>query len=415
MKETKKAAPSAEGRAAMHEMMGAFEAFKAMNDERLTALEQKRADPLHDEALARIDEAINQAQARAARVAADRARVEGRRPLRALEAKGAEPVSEQRRAFAHYMKTGLEASLEAGLEAKGVAEDTVTTGGGWVVPPETEHAITLRIQHSSPMRDICAVQTISAPVYRKVFSILGAASGWATETAPRTETAPPTLTNLDVPCFDLYAVPAATQSLLNDALVNVDEWLARECEDAFALQETQAFINGTGVNQPKGLLSGTIAADAVTLPWGQIGYLPSGAAGVITTADPIQDLIYAPRPWFRANGRFILNKKTTAMLRKIKDSIGDYIWAPPSEAGKPASLFGYPVTEVETMPDPAANSYSMAFGDFSKGYLIVDRAGINVLRDPFTAKPYVLFYTTKRVGGAVQVADAIKLLKFSAT
>ena len=411
MKETKQAQPTAEGRAAMHEMMGAFEAFKAMNDERLTALEQKRADPLHDEALARIDEAINAAQAKAARVAADRARVEARRPLRAPEAKGAEGVSEHRQAFAQYMKTGL----ETGLQAKGIAEDTTTTGGGWIAPPETEHAITLRIQHSSPMRDICGIQTISTPVYRKVFSTQGAASGWAAETAPRTETAAPTLTNLDVPCFDLYAVPAATQSLLNDALVNIDEWLARECEDAFALQETQAFISGTGVNQPKGLLTGTIVADANSLPWGQIGYLPSGAAGVITTADPIQDLIYAPRPWFRANGRFILNKKTTAMLRKIKDSTNDYIWAPPVDAGKPASLFGYPVTEVETMPDPAANSYSIAFGDFSRGYLIVDRAGINVLRDPFTAKPYVLFYTTKRVGGAVQLADAIKLLKFSAT
>eukprot|EP01042_Synura_sphagnicola_P008228 gene8227-10539_t len=119
------------------------------------------------------------------------------------------------------------------------------------------------------------------------------------------------------------------------------------------------------------------------------------------------DLIYAPRPWFRANGRFVFNKKTTAMLRKIKDQIGDYIWQPPAVAGQPASLFGYPVTEVETMPDPAANSYSVAFGDFSRAYLIVDRAGINVLRDPYLSKPNVLFYTTKRVGGSVQIADAL--------
>ena len=410
MTETKQAGASAETRAAMHELMGAFEAYKAVNDDRLAALEMKRADPLHDETLARMDAAIEAAQAKA-----DRAMLELRRPVRGPETKAAaaEPVSERHAAFGRYVRTGAEAGLALAVEAKGVAEDTTTTGGGWIVPPETEAAITLRIRHSSPMRDICSVQTISSSVYRKVFSIQGAASGWAAETAPRTETAPPALINLDVPCFDLYAVPAASQSLLNDALVNIDEWLATECEDAFALQETTAFIAGTGVNQPKGLLTAPIVADAPTLPWGQIGYLPSGVAGGISSADPIQDLIYAPRPWFRANGRFIFNKKTTAMLRKIKDSIGDYIWAPPQQAGAPASLFGYPVTEVETMPDPAAGSASIAFGDFEKGYLIVDRAGVNVLRDPFTSKPYVLFYTTKRVGGAVQVADAVKILKFA--
>ena len=208
-------------------------------------------------------------------------------------------------------------------------------------------------------------------------------------------------------------MPAASQQLLNDALVDIEAWQALECEDAFALQETQAFINGTGVTQPKGLLTAPTAADSATLPWGTLGYIPSLAAGAISTLDPIMDLTYAPRVQFRPNARFILNKKTTAQLRKIKDTIGDYIWQPPTVAGGPATLVGYPITEVETMPDPAANSFSIAFGDFSKGYLIVDRAGINVLRDPYLSKPNVLFYTTKRVGGAVQISDAIKLMKFA--
>ena len=402
-KETKHVAETPQARAAMHEMMAAFEAYKAMNNDRLKALEQKRADPLHDDALTRMEAAIVAAQTKA-----ERAMSEARRPVRLTEMKGAEEPSEQRLAFHRYLRRGAD-----GIEAKGLAEDTTSTGGGWLAPPEVEHAITLRIRHSSPMRDICAVQTISAPTYRKVFSIQGAASGWAAETAPRLETAPPTLTNLDVPCFDLYAVPAASQSLINDSLVDIESWLATECEDAFALQETNAFINGSGVTQPKGLLSAPVAADSNSLPWGTIGYVPSLAAGAISTADPLMDLIYAPRPWFRANGRFIFNKKTTAMLRKIKDQVGDYIWQPPAVAGQPASLFGYPVTEVETMPDPAAGSYSVAFGDFSRAYLIVDRAGINVLRDPYLSKPNVLFYTTKRVGGAVQIADAVKLLKFA--
>ncbi len=404
MTETKQAASTPEIRAQMHEMMAAFEAFKALNEDRLKAIEVKRADPLHDDALARIEAAIQTAQTHAERAAS-----EARRPMIGGEFKAYTPFSERKTAFDLYMKTGQEAALEA----KGVAEDTAATGGGWLVPPETEQSITQRLQHSSPMRAICSVQTISAPVYRKVFSISGAATGWAAETAPRTETAPPTLINLDIPCSDLYAVPAATQALLNDAIVDIDEWLAHECEDAFAFQETQAFINGTGVNQPHGLLSGPIAANgAAGTPWGTLGYIASGVDSAVGSTDPIQDMIYSLRAQFRANGRFILNKKTTAMLRKLKDSIGDYIWTPPAEAGQPASLFGYPVTEVETMPDPASGSYSLAFGDFEKGYLIVDRAGINVLRDPFTAKPYVLFYTTKRVGGAVQVSDAVKLLKF---
>ena len=403
MKETKTAV--AETRAAMHEMMAAFEAFKAENDARLTAIEAGRHDPLRDATLARIDAALDSAQTKA-----ERALAAVQRPARGGdESKSAAERTPRAEAFGRYMRTGL----ETGLELKGVAEDLTTTGGGWIAPPEVEHSITLHIRHSSPMRDICAVQTVSSAIYRKVFSIQGAASGWAAETAPRLETLPPVLTNLDVPCFDLYAVPAASQQLLNDALVDIEAWLALECEDAFALQETQAFINGTGVTQPKGLLTAPTAADSATLPWGTLGYIPSLAAGAISTLDPIMDLTYAPRVQFRPNARFILNKKTTAQLRKIKDTIGDYIWQPPTVAGGPATLVGYPITEVETMPDPAANSFSIAFGDFSKGYLIVDRAGINVLRDPYLSKPNVLFYTTKRVGGAVQISDAIKLMKFA--
>ena len=407
MKETKSAAATAETRAAMHEMMSAFEAYKAMNDARLAAIEGNRPDPLHDQTLARIDAALDSAQTKA-----ERALAVAQRPLRGGDETKSAPVrTAHGEAFSRYLRTGL----ETGLELKGVAEDLTTTGGGWIAPPEVEHSITLHIRHSSPMRDICAVQTVSSAIYRKVFSIQGAASGWAAETAPRLETLPPVLTNLDVPCFDLYAVPAPSQQLLNDALVDIEAWLALECEDAFALQETQAFINGTGVTQPKGLLTAPVAADAATLPWGTLGYIASGAAGAITTLDPIMDLTYAPRVQFRPNARFILNKKTTAQLRKIKDTIGDYIWQPPTVAGGPATLVGYPITEVETMPDPAANSLSIAFGDFSKGYLIVDRAGINVLRDPYLSKPNVLFYTTKRVGGAVQISDAIKLMKFAAS
>ena len=176
-------------------------------------------------------------------------------------------------------------------------------------------------------------------------------------------------------------------------------------------------MNGTGSGQPMGFLSYTAAADA-SAAWGQLGYVATGAAGAFPADDPVDcliDLVYTPLAQFRANGRFVMNRRTTAMVRKFKDGEGDYIWTPGLSPGQPATLCGYPVTELETMPDVGANATAIAFGDFAKGYLIVDRAGVRVLRDPYSQKPYVLFYTTKRVGGGVQNFNAIKLLKFAAS
>ena len=198
--------------------------------------------------------------------------------------------------------------------------------------------------------------------------------------------------------------------------MDLDEWLAAEVEDAFAAQETQAFVTGDGTNKPKGFLSYATVADA-DQAWGQIGYVASGAAGGFAATSPTDrliDLVYAPKAQYRPNGRFVMNRKTVSAVRKFKDADGNYVWQPAARLGENASLLGYPVTEIETMPDVAANSLSIAFGDFQRGYLIVDRAGVRVLRDPYSAKPYVLFYTTKRVGGGVQDFDAIKVMKFAA-
>ena len=289
------------------------------------------------------------------------------------------------------------------------------------MPPETERAIERRLMAGSPMREISTVRTVGSGVFRKPVSTAGVVAGWVAETAARPETDPATLALLEFPSADLYASPAATQSLLDDAKIDLDEWLAAEVEDAFAAQETQAFVNGDGVNKPKGFLSYTTVADA-TQTWGQIGYVASGAAGAFTATtassnptDRLIDLIYTPKAQYRPNGRFVMNRRTVSTVRKFKDVDGNYIWTPPSRVGETASLLGYAVTEIETMPDIAANSLSIAFGDFQRGYLIVDRAGVRVLRDPYSAKPYVLFYTTKRVGGGVQNFDAIKVLKFAAT
>jgi HK97 family phage major capsid protein len=261
------------------------------------------------------------------------------------------------------------------------------------------------------------VRTISGNVYKKPFMTAGPAVGWVGETDARAQTTSPTLDELSFPAMELYAMPAATATLLEDAAVNIDEWLAQEVEQVFAAQEGTAFVTGDGANKPKGFLDYT-TVDNDSWSWGNIGYVPSGVAGAFPASNPsdvVVDLIYAVNAGYRQNGVFVMNRKTQSAIRKFKDSGGAYLWQPPATAGSKASLMTFPVIEAEDMPDIAAGSLSIAFGDFNRGYLVVDRAGVSVLRDPYTAKPYVLFYTTKRVGGGVQDFDAIKLMKFAAS
>ena len=268
---------------------------------------------------------------------------------------------------------------------------------------------------SSPMRQIATVRQTSATVFKKPVS-LGTTSAWAAETGSRTETTAPTLSLLEFPAAELYAMPAATQTLLDDAYADVDEWLADEVEASFSTQESAAFVSGDGSGEPKGFLSYDMIADA-SHAWSKIGFILSGGAGAFAASNPADkliDLVYALKSQFRANARFVMNRRTVSGVRKLKDGDGNYLWRP-GAAGESASLLGYPVTEIEDMPDIAANAYAIAFGDFRRGYLIVDRQGARVLRDPYSMKPYVLFYTTKRVGGGVQNFDAIKVMKFAAS
>jgi HK97 family phage major capsid protein len=203
--------------------------------------------------------------------------------------------------------------------------------------------------------------------------------------------------------------------LLEDSAVNIDQWIAAEVEQAFAEQEGAAFVNGDGDNKPTGFLQAVTVAEA-SWTWGKLGFVISGADGAFPSSnpsDPLIDLVYSLKAGYRQNGSFVMNRKTQSAIRKLKDADDNYLWTPPAVAGGRAALMGFAVVEAEDMPDLAADSLSVAFGDFNRGYLIVDRAGVSVLRDPYTAKPYVLFYTTKRVGGGVQDFDAIKLLKFA--
>ena len=209
-------------------------------------------------------------------------------------------------------------------------------------------------------------------------------------------------------------MPAATQRLLDDSIVDVEQWIAEEVNTVFAEQESAAFINGTGVAQPTGILASSTVQNASWV-WGKLGYIDTGAAGAFAStngADVMFDFIYALKAGYRQNATFVMNRKTLGVVRKLKDADGNYLWQPPVSLGASSTLMNFAVSEDENMPDIAADATPIMFGDFKRGYLIVDRLGIRVLRDPFSSKPYVLFYTTKRVGGGVQDYDAIKLLKF---
>lgn len=385
-----------------------FAAFKDANDLRLNEIEAKNsADILLGEKVARINASLEQQSKRLERLALKNAQ----------PALGHDNVQngESKSAWSSYIRTGDGSALMS-LQGKSV-NSTVDAEGGYIAPAETESQIDRVLAQASPFRSIASIRQVGAASFKKPISAGGATSGWAGETAARPETTAPQLELLDFPVGELYAMPAATQILLDDGLADVDQWLADEVRDVFAAQEAQAFTTGDGINKPKGILDYTNMAEG-SHTWGNVGYIATGTDGAFDPTSPIDaliDLIYAPKPRYRSNASFMMNRRTLSALRKFKDADGNYIWQPANTAGQPSSLLGYPVVEIEDMPDIASGSTPIAFGDFRRGYLIVDRQGVRVLRDPYSAKPYVLFYTTKRVGGGIQDFNAIKLLKFAAS
>ena len=387
--------------ALVNELMGAFEEFKRTNDGRLQELERRgSADALTEDKVARLNQALDGAKA-----AIDRANLERARPR--LEGGRVEIGDEYKAAFSAYVKRGEEKALSVGSN----------TDGGYLVPTETDTEITRLMTAISPIRSIASVRKVSTAVYKKPVTTAGAATGWVAETASRPQTNSQTIDALSFPTAELYAMPAATAQFLDDVAVDVGQWIADEVNAAFAQQEGTAFVTGNGTNKPKGFLAETTVAEA-SWTWGKLGYVATGVSGDLPASDKsdvLIDLVYALKSGYRQNASFVMNRKTQGVLRKLKDDAGNYLWQPAATADGKATLMGFPLVEAEDMPDIAAGSYSIAFGDFKRGYLVVDRTGVNVLRDPYSAKPYILFYTTKRVGGGVQNYDAIKLLKFAAS
>lgn len=392
---------------AFNDFMYAFEAYRVANEERLEQLEGATGP----------DVVTTQKMDRLSRALDDQKRVMDGLMLKHARPGGAGGFAgfaqlEHKTAFHQYVRRGNETELRR-FEEKAMSYGS-DPDGGYLVPDETAAEIGRRLSAISPIRSIAGVRTVSSAVYKKPFAISGPATGWVAETDARPETAAPTLAELQFPTMEIYAMPAATSTLLEDAAVDIDAWLASEIDTAFAEQEGAAFVSGDGINKPKGFLAQT-TVDESSWTWGSLGYVATGVDGAFPASDPSDKLletIYALKAGYRQNAHWVMNRKTQAEIRKLKDADGNYLWQPPASAGDRAMLMGFPLVEAEDMPDIGSDTLPIAFGDFARGYLVVDRAGIRVLRDPYSAKPYVLFYTTKRVGGGVQDFDAIKLVKF---
>jgi HK97 family phage major capsid protein len=315
-------------------------------------------------------------------------------------------------AFEGFLRSGAGA-LE--LKALSGASDGA---GGYAIPREIDALVDTTLASISPIRAIANVVTVGSAGYRKLVASGGTPSGWAAETGARAETATAAFNEIAPPMGDLYANPAASQTMLDDAAFDVEAWLADEIAREFARAEGAAFVSGNGTNKPKGFLNYATAAtgDGVR-SFGTLQHVASGTSGAFP-ADPEEkliDLVQALRPPYRQGAVFVMNSATLARIRKFKTSDGAAMWQPALSAGQPATLLGYPVIEAEDMPDIAANSLSIAFGNFKAGYLIAERGETQILRDPYSNKPFVHFYATKRVGGAVTNSEAIKVMKFAAS
>ena len=331
------------------------------------------------------------------------------RPHLAASSDGSAP---HRKAFDAYLRGGDDDGLR-GLELEGKALNTAIAGeGGYLVDPQTAETIRSVLSSTASIRAVANVVAVEATSFDVLVDHTDVGHGWATESGTVSETDTPVIDRISIPLHELSALPKASQRLLDDSAFDVEGWLAGRIADKFARAEAAAFVAGDGVDKPRGFLTHPSVDNDVWV-WGNLGYVPTGVAGAIAGPDPIVDLVYALGAQYRANGTFVMNSKTAGTIRKMKDADGRFLWSDGLAAGEPARLMGYPVLIAEDMPDIAAGANAIAFGDFHAGYTVAERPDLRVLRDPYSAKPHVLFYATKRVGGDVSDFKAIKLLKFA--
>ena len=326
----------------------------------------------------------------------------------------AELDAPHQKAFAAYLRSGDDDGLR-GLELEEKAlSSAVAADGGYLVDPQTAETIKSTLSSTASLRAIANVVNVDAASYDVLIDHTEMGHGWATETGTLAETDTPQIDRISIPLHELSALPKASQRLLDDSAFDIEGWLAGRIADKFARSEAEAFVSGDGVDKPTGFTTyPTVANDSWA--WGNIGYHATGVDGDIGGPDSIVDLVYELGAEYRASATFVMNSQTAGVVRKLKDGDGRFLWSDGLAAGEPARLMGYPVLIAEDMPSIASGSDAIAFGDFSAGYTVAERPDLRVLRDPFSAKPHVLFYATKRVGGAVSDFAAIKLLRFAAS
>ena len=408
---------------AHREMREAFEGFKANHERELAELKKSgAADPVSREATEKANTAITEMQERLKQI-----ELKANRP-RSGGADQADPAKvEHKEAFLNWMRrpADTEAKQRLALAQKAITT-TSDSAGGYAVPEELDREIAQRVLDISPVRQVARVIQIGSAEYRKLVNRKGAGYGWVGEGDPRSETNTPILGEVKPTIGTIYAYPFAREEALDDIFFDVQGFLVEEVVEAFAQGEGEAFIAGNGSDKPTGFLNGTKSVqgdtDSPARPFGQLQYVFNGQAsslGQLSTSspffypgDPLIDLVYSLQAFYRGNARWMWNKKTASEVRKLKDADGNYIWQPGLQAGEPASVLGYPTVEAEDMPDIGSNTFPIAFGDFQRGYLIVDRVGLRItVDDNITAPGTIKWYVRRRVGGKILDDKAIKLLK----
>ena len=387
----------------VHALGNAWEQFKHINDTRLGELERKGyADPLYLDHLKKISDSLDQHKRRM-----DQIETVSNRPARDMNGYAAADESEYKSAFRNYLRKGMDAGLEhIQLKALSVGTDA---DNDYLVPPQMADTIATIVRESSPLRTLASVETISSDSLDLIEDTGDMSAAWVDETDERTDTDTAQIGKNNIGTYEMYAQPKATQKLIDDASIDIEQWVAQKVADKFARLEATSFVSGNGTSQPKGILS-----YAAGTGWGQVQQISSGSDGAVT-ADSLVQLYYALKDEYSKRATFLMHRTTVQAVRLLKEETTDqYLWQPGLAAGTPDTLLGVPVALAADMPVAATNSLSVAIADFKRAYLIVDRAGIRILRDPFTAKPFVKFYTTKRVGGEVVNSEAIKLLKLAA-
>lgn len=382
----------------------AFEAFKATHTEQLTEIKAGKTDVVTNDKLAKVEADLDKLQA-----AVEAANLQASLGDGHDSAKPRDPEYSQQ--FQAYFKGGAPSEKMTELRAAATKTDGE---GGFLAPIEWDRTISKKQKVISPMRQNSSVIIVSGAGFKKVYSDGIVGSGWVGETAARPQTTTPGLTSLGFTIGELYANPAASQGLIDDAEIDIEAWLADEVSVEFDKQEGIAFLSGDGANKPDGVLTYvTGAANAAKHPYGAIPVLNSGAAAAVT-GDALFDLQADLPSEFVPNAKFFMNRGSQSAFRKLKNSEGTYLWQPSLALGVPPTLAGEPVVDMPGMPNVAAGNIAALYGDMVETYQVIDRIGIRVLRDPYTAKPFVLFYTTKRVGGGVKNPPAMRALKIAA-